>query len=463
MPTDLTVNHEVNALTGTSPSADITNSSSVALLSHSLILLPFLHKFGVAARRSGSCHAQTESLLRGLDAFCTGLAEFISKEKMRQDNEKQTERISENQDKSEISLLTRSSSALSLIESTLGEMLTELQRQKQPVELDRPGKELRKEVAGFLIEHFPHIIVPRSSKQEGVIELDLARERQKMEEQLQMQMREMEEKNRLREMEFEKKMEAERQKIEAELKKLDAEREKLESERLREKEEIAQTMHDLKAELDKNQQLIEQGRKWAEQERKRQEEELRRRRTKIGATAIEFLDKTHWIISGNVFSKSQNTCDSLLSFEFGADVARLSLIIKNGPNPGFAVGIVSSDLSSEALTRYFPDLKGGAGWNLFSLTQNAKQNKKDTNYGSACLEGREGQRVVMEADGREGKRTLKLSKDGETQPIFFTNIPVPFRFVIQMLQTGASAEIVSSEVINEPQMVGGTTPIMIDE
>ncbi|KAK2949853.1 hypothetical protein BLNAU_15248 [Blattamonas nauphoetae] len=385
-----------------------------------------------SSRRSGSCHAQTESLLRGLDTFCTGLAAFISKEKMRQENEKQTEGISENEDKSECSLLRRSSSAFSLIESTLGEMLTELQRQKQPAELDRPGKEFRKEVAGFLIEHFPHSFTPRNEKIEGVIGLDIGKERQKMEVQLQMKMREMEEKDHLREMEFEKKM-----------------------------EELNKMKGSMEAEQEKNQELIEQGRKWAEQERKQEEE--RRRRLKIGASAIQFCNQYNWTVSGNVFTRFETYDDSLLSFEFGAEVVRLSFIIRNGSGIGFIIGIISSGLSSKALRDKFFYLKGGAGWNMHPLFRYVSQNGKHTNYESACLGGRVGQRVVLEADGREGKRTLKLSQEGKTQPVFFTNIPVPFRFAMSIENKTDSIEIESVEVVDEPQMVGGTIPVMMDE
>ncbi|KAK2942861.1 hypothetical protein BLNAU_22222 [Blattamonas nauphoetae] len=130
--------------------------------------------------------------------------------------------------------------------------------------------------------------------------------------------------------------------------------------------------------------------------------------------------------------------------------------------------LLSSSLGNEALTDYFPKLKGGAGWDLYPFNRYAIQNMKVTNQGSACLRGREGQRVVLEADGREGKRKLKLSQDGETQPTFFTNIPVPFRFAVQTYKTRyqyyiESVEIESIEVVSSPQMVGGTIAVPMDE
>ncbi|KAK2939880.1 hypothetical protein BLNAU_25212 [Blattamonas nauphoetae] len=131
-------------------------------------------------------------------------------------------------------------------------------------------------------------------------------------------------------------------------------------------------------------------------------------RSQIGAAAIELFYQTMW--------KS-----SLVSFEFGAEVARLSLIIRKGPNYSFILESSRPVWAARALTDYFPKLKGGAGWDLYPDFRRARQNWKDTNYGSACLEGREGQRVVLEADGREGKRTLKLSQDYEPNQCSLTS------------------------------------------
>ncbi|KAK2963572.1 hypothetical protein BLNAU_1615 [Blattamonas nauphoetae] len=154
---------------------------------------------------------------------------------------------------------------------------------------------------------------------------------------------------------------------------------------------------------------------------------------------------------------------SLVSFEFGEDVARLSLTIRKGPSNNFAVGIISSRLSHQALTRFFPYLKGAAAWHVHPDYRCAIQNNKTTKRGSACLGGREGQQVVLEADGREGKRTLKLSQHGATRKVFFTNIPVPFRFAVFISTEHDAVEIESVEVVDEPQMVGGTIPVSMDE
>ncbi|KAK2946921.1 putative CAMK family protein kinase [Blattamonas nauphoetae] len=176
-------------------------------------------------------------------------------------------------------------------------------------------------------------------------------------------------------------------------------------------------------------------------------------RSQIGAAAIDLFDGAHWTVSGNIFTKSQYSWSSLVSFEFGAVVARLSLTIRNGQTLNFVVGILSSSLSNEALTTYFPNLKGGAGWNLPPNRRSSTQNRKETNNGSACLAGRTGQRVVLEADGREGKRTLKLLQDGETAP-------VPFRFAVDIFNRNNAVEIETTPptIVSLPPQHGQPTP-----
>ncbi|KAK2952741.1 hypothetical protein BLNAU_12390 [Blattamonas nauphoetae] len=254
----------------------------------------------------------------------------------------------------------------------------------------------------------------------------------------------------------------ERHKMEAERQKMENDREEMKRKEAKRQEEFEKNMEEqnrmmllMVAERAKNQQMMEQERRWAEQERKRQ--------SKVGAAAIEMFDRMEWTVSGNVFTKSQRSWSSFLSLEFGAVVARLSLTIRKGPKESIVVGIISSNLSTQALTTFFPNLKGGTGWDLNPDARTTNQNGKLKNHGSACLGGRKGQRVVLEADGREGKRTLKLSQDGETQPVFFTNIPVPFRFAVCIYRENDAVEIESVEVVGEPKMVGGAIPVVIDE
>ncbi|KAK2958391.1 hypothetical protein BLNAU_6661 [Blattamonas nauphoetae] len=102
------------------------------------------------------------------------------------------------------------------------------------------------------------------------------------------------------------------------------------------------------------------------------------------------------------------------------------------PSANFNFGLVASFKTANAVTRSFTMLKGGAG-------------------------------LYPSSDGREGKRTLKLSQDGQTQPTFFSHIPVPFRFVVSLANLYESVTIEALEVVDEPQMVGATIEVPMDE
>ncbi|KAK2952951.1 hypothetical protein BLNAU_12127 [Blattamonas nauphoetae] len=201
----------------------------------------------------------------------------------------------------------------------------------------------------------------------------------------------------------------------------------IETEREKEKGEFARKMREMGEMKRMNEELIEEGRqrreeKKREDETKREEEECRRMNQK------------------------------------GAVVIEVKKCINYSP-----VGLIAADLFEQAVSQtFFSNLKRAASWILHPGHRSARQNGKDSHIGSACKAVADGQRVVMEADGREGKRTLKLSQDGETQPVFFSNIPVPFRFGIQIFRMDASVEIVSSEVLKEASMVGGSLEVVID-
>ncbi|KAK2959042.1 putative Protein kinase domain containing protein [Blattamonas nauphoetae] len=200
-----------------------------------------------------------------------------------------------------------------------------------------------------------------------------------------------------------------------------------------------------------------------EEERMKKEEEERRRNAKEGVAAIEVFRKDKFTVAGNVFKKTADGEYCLLSHSFGAVVVRITFIIRAISN-SWSFGVISTDLTEQAKTarNWFLHMQGGAGWDCFSRQHFLMQNYKETHKGTACKVGAVGQRVVMEADGRDGKRTLKLSQDGETQPVFFSNIPVPFRLVVDPWSSGDSVEIVSSEVLREASMVGGSVEVKMD-
>ncbi|KAK2954359.1 hypothetical protein BLNAU_10691 [Blattamonas nauphoetae] len=218
-----------------------------------------------------------------------------------------------------------------------------------------------------------------------------------------------------------------------------------------------------------NVELIEEGRQRREEqkrkaERKRKKEEEERKMKTERAAAIEVFHQDKFTLSGNVFTKRVSDWSSLFSLSFGPAVVRMTFLIRNWVSYNYFVGLIASDMVGKAAQTqgFFSRLERAASWHLYPSYQCASQNGKTFHKGSACKAVADGQRVVLEADGREGKRTLKLSQDGETQPVFFTNIPVPFRFGIQIFTSGASVEFVSTEVLGEASMVGGSLEVVMD-
>ncbi|KAK2950556.1 hypothetical protein BLNAU_14550 [Blattamonas nauphoetae] len=186
-------------------------------------------------------------------------------------------------------------------------------------------------------------------------------------------------------------------------------------------------------------------------------------KSRIGASAISKYDRSQWKVTRNVFTTQHTDHMTCLSYTYSEVVARMSLTIKEHVNGLFTVGIVTSNKINEALTKYFLHVEGGAGWELQPKFCCAMQSEKGIDTDEGCLPFKKGQRLVLEADGRVGKRTLKLSQDGVTQPTFFQNIPVPFRFAVHLLGENAAFEMESIEVVEEPQMVGGTVPLTMGE
>ncbi|KAK2955210.1 putative serine/threonine protein kinase [Blattamonas nauphoetae] len=237
----------------------------------------------------------------------------------------------------------------------------------------------------------------------------------------------------------------------------------------KERSEMQRKMEEMAAMLQARQRTATDGTDWGRtgreppmdgQQRTRSGEGAVRRRD--GAAAIEFYKSGEWSVSGSVFRSEDLFETTLLSFSFGKVVARFTFTIKWIETRTY-IGLVTSSQTENAKERSnFVTLSGGAGWDVNKYVRTAIQNSKEYLGGSACAAGKKGQRVVLEADGRDGKRTLKLSQDGETQSVFFTNIPVPFRFAIRLCGEGDSVSIESTEELREPTLRGGTAVIKMD-
>ncbi|KAK2941188.1 hypothetical protein BLNAU_23902 [Blattamonas nauphoetae] len=196
-------------------------------------------------------------------------------------------------------------------------------------------------------------------------------------------------------------------------------------------------------------------------EEARRKEAQTRQALRVGGQAIEFVSPSIARYGGSFSNSEDEQPGSLVSFEIGPVVARFTFILATNPSEDFSFGIVAHFQTANAINLWFPALKGGAGWLPNYGYKNMLQNDEESHRGTACLAGVVGQKIVLEADGREGKRTLKLSQDGLTQPTFFSHIPVPFRFAVYLDYQSVTIE--SLEVVDEPQMVGGAIEVPMDE
>ncbi|KAK2945666.1 hypothetical protein BLNAU_19400 [Blattamonas nauphoetae] len=383
------------------------------------------------------------SVLRSLDSLCMGLKSFLRNE----EQSKKTTETKKNEEKKEesesrFSVVNRSRAALSEIEWTLRSMIVEIGREEERGGEDERRSEIGKLVGWMLIRHFPSSFVGLGEKKEGVIGMDIGRLRL-----------EMEENEKRRDMQLKRKEEE----IETELKRMETEIAQKEEER---KKEFERQMTELQAEREANRQFIKEG---LDRQKEKEEEEERKRQSKVGAEAVELFPRSDYTLSGSKFTKrTQGDGGCLISFEFGAVVARLSLIVGRVPQSNYIIGIISSALAATAQIAGLYSLIGGAGgWDLSPSRRNIWLNGNYTNESQACQAGAAGQRVVIEADGREERRNVRMSQDGQIQPAFFINIPVPFRFAVYMWNRNNSVTIESVEVVKEEQIVGGSIPVQM--
>ncbi|KAK2959051.1 hypothetical protein BLNAU_6067 [Blattamonas nauphoetae] len=243
-------------------------------------------------------------------------------------------------------------------------------------------------------------------------------------------------------------MERKEKERENEAKKREEEREKESTRREQEREREAKTREEerrkeheqkmaaLNEQVERYSVFIEAGKeKEIEANRCREEErrkEEMKRLSKTGAAAIEWFPTDLFSVKGSVFKLKTRSDPTLLSAEFGKVVARFTFTFKKFTSR-YRIGDFPSAQTEDVKNgEDFTYLKGGAGWCVHPIDQTAFQNGFSYSKKSACAGMREGQRVVLEADGRDGKRTLRLSQDGQTQPTFFSNISVPFRFALRL-------------------------------
>ncbi|KAK2959686.1 putative CBL-interacting protein kinase 31 [Blattamonas nauphoetae] len=223
--------------------------------------------------------------------------------------------------------------------------------------------------------------------------------------------------------------------LQNELKKMQKEKEESEKERIELKRKIEELEAAMQGAQPKAKDRKNEETRGTEQRIDRQRAErtgVQVERSRKGAAAIEWFPADGYSLSGSVFTRTGGHYPHLLSFSFGKVIARFTFTIRRITDWTY-IGYVASSQTEEVKDgRSFSSLLGGAGWDVFEEFRSARQNGTYYSSGSACAAGSDGQRVVLEADGRDGKRTLRLSQDGQTQPTFFSNIPVPFRFAIHL-------------------------------
>ncbi|KAK2952644.1 hypothetical protein BLNAU_12472 [Blattamonas nauphoetae] len=388
-----------------------------------------------------------------LDRLLCRLSDVIEAEKLNTTASKLDQKVNPD------SLPRLCGDALARIEKAVLAVKKSVEGQRTP---DKKTQEVQKEVGGMILRHFSSSMPSPSRKDIDAIGIESPAARRENEAE-----REKEKEEFVRKM---REMEAERDKEKREMEEMKKTNERLiEKGRQQEEKEKQEKVRDEERKREETKTKEEERKREVERKRederkkKEEEEEEKRRNVKEGAAAIEVFTQEKYAVAGNVFTKSVKGTYHLLSHSFGHTVVRITLIIR-AIQSNYYFGIISTGLTEKAIAgkMWFLNEKGGAGWNCLASVRKSKQNNKDAHKGSACKAGAVGQRVVLEADGREGKRTLKLSQDGETQPVFFSNIPVPFRFLVWAYADNDAVEIVSTEVLKEASMVGGTLEVVVD-
>ncbi|KAK2943981.1 hypothetical protein BLNAU_21127 [Blattamonas nauphoetae] len=306
-------------------------------------------------------------LLRVVDKLCIGLKGALrsAQKQETEQKEKEKQKVKSRKEQGHVrqvdeesqggwSLVSRCQSALDLMENTLLGLCSARESEEKESSAE---VEVMTQVGGMLIRHFRHV-VSGGRKEVGVIGVDVGRE-----------MRAMEEREKRREEEMRKRLE--------EMDKLKADIEKKEEERVR---KFELKMAELNEQAEHHKQFIEE---------ERRKEEMKRQ-SKMGAAAIEWFPIDGYSLNGAVFTRSGGHYPTLLSAKFGNVVVRFTFTFQTITGCT-GIGIVASAQTATAKDGYdFTSLVGGAGWDMRSDCQYARQHGKSVHYGSACAAGRGG-------------------------------------------------------------------------
>ncbi|KAK2946605.1 hypothetical protein BLNAU_18441 [Blattamonas nauphoetae] len=179
--------------------------------------------------------------------------------------------------------------------------------------------------------------------------------------------------------------------------------------------------------------------------------------SKTGADAIELFDEDFIIKTGDTFTlrerpeneKTNFIPKTLFSPVTSSNVAQLSFTITHS-SFGFRLGAISPHLVDFGTQDdIFSEEHRTATWGEDYTPPAPAQ----ANVAHPVQWARQ---IVVEADCRDGRRTVKLFHDGEVNQVFYLNLSLPFRFVITLCHPSVSVTIHSLTFTANPTLVGGT-------
>ncbi|KAK2951764.1 hypothetical protein BLNAU_13257 [Blattamonas nauphoetae] len=184
--------------------------------------------------------------------------------------------------------------------------------------------------------------------------------------------------------------------------------------------------------------------------------------SKTGADAIEIFDEDFFIKTGNTFTLRQRPENEVTNFIpktlfsplISSDVAQLSFTITHSSG-GYSVGAVSPHLVDAGTQTILRNEKHGrACWGVnYTPPAPAQAN--------GAPPSRYTRKFVLEADCRDGRRTVKYSSDGTVFSDFFSNISLPLRFAITLVHPTVSVTNHSLTFTAKPTLKGGSKEIKI--
>ncbi|KAK2944524.1 hypothetical protein BLNAU_20573 [Blattamonas nauphoetae] len=178
--------------------------------------------------------------------------------------------------------------------------------------------------------------------------------------------------------------------------------------------------------------------------------------SKTGAAAIELFDEDFIIKTGDTFTLRERpeieqtnfVPKTLFSPIISSDVAQLSFSITHSVG-GYSYGAISANLiDTGTRSDICSEQTGRACWR--------QPYEPAVNLGAAEAPLlRHTGLLVLEADCRDGRRTVKLLMGRKVYSVIYVNLTLPFRFVITLLHPTVSVTVKSLTFTAKPTQKGG--------